>query len=203
MAVGVEIDGRVEGADAVVVAAGPWTPQLIDPTGAWRPIRPVWGVVAAVELERPPSHVLEEAAIDIEPDTEAPPPSASAAPGRYGFSLVTAEGSSALGSTFLDDERDPQSLVEELRTRGSRFVPSLAAAPVVDLRSCARPVALDRRPLVGRVPGLENAFLAAGHGPWGISTGPATARMIADLVTGRVATIPAGLDPARFGPIER
>jgi glycine/D-amino acid oxidase-like deaminating enzyme len=34
---------------------------------------------------------------------------------------------------------------------------------------------------------------------WGISTGPASARLVADLVLGRSPVIPAELDPARFG----
>ena len=47
-------------AGAVLVAAGPWTPEVIDPTRAWQPIVPVWGVVAEVEMDDPPRHVLEE-----------------------------------------------------------------------------------------------------------------------------------------------
>ena len=62
-------DGLVEAA-AVVVTAGPWSPGVVDPTGAWRPILPFWGVIVELELEAPPRHVLEEADIDaaIEPD---------------------------------------------------------------------------------------------------------------------------------------
>lgn len=202
-AVGVEIDGRIEAADAVVVAAGPWTPSLIDPTGRWQPIRPVWGVVAQVGLDRPPRHVLEETAIDIEPNEPSEPDARSGddAAGAFGFSLITAGGASALGSAFLDTEPDPPALVARLRERGARYVPALATAPVTGVRSCARPVSADRRPLVGRVPGLAGAFVAAGHGPWGISTGPATARMVADLVLGREPAIPPQLDPARFGTV--
>ena len=55
--------------------------------------------------------------------------------------------------------------------------PAIAATPVVGLRICARPVSPDGRPLVGAVPGIRNAFVAAGHGPWGISTGPGSARL--------------------------
>ena len=51
-------------AGAVIVAAGPWTPEVIDPTRAWRPIVPVWGVVADVDLPDPPGHVLEEAGVE-------------------------------------------------------------------------------------------------------------------------------------------
>jgi glycine/D-amino acid oxidase-like deaminating enzyme len=67
------------------------------------------------------------------------------------------------------------------------------------VRACARPQSSDGRPLVGIVPGRRNLYVCAGHGPWGISTGPASARMIADLVLGRGPAIPAELDPARFG----
>lgn len=199
VAVGVELDGRLEPAGAVVVAGGPWTPGLLDPTGRWRPIRPVWGVVAQVELDRPPRHVVEEAGIEIEPPAGPGDDRPATLPGEVAFSLVTAGGATSLGSTFLAGEPDPAAWVAAIRERGARFVPDLAAAPLVGLRSCARPVAADGRPLVGAVPGIERAFVAAGHGPWGISTGPATARMVADLILGRPAGIPAALDPARFG----
>jgi len=49
------------------------------------------------------------------------------------------------------------------------------------------------------VPGIRGAFVAAGNGAWGISTGPGTARLIADLVLERNPTIPPELDAARFG----
>jgi glycine/D-amino acid oxidase-like deaminating enzyme len=177
----------------VVVAAGPWTPELVDPGGRWRPIRPLWGVVAEVGLADPPRHVLEEAGIDetIEPGGEAM--------AGVAFSLVTADRSSVLGSTFLDHEPDAASFVPAIVERGAGFVPAIAGAAIVGLRSCARPLSLDGRPLVGRVPWADGLLVAAGHGPWGISTGPAAGRMIADVVLGRDAAIPAALDPGRFG----
>lgn len=189
-AAGVRVGGASIGADVVLVAAGPWSPAVIDPSGAWRPIRPLWGVVVALELAAPPVHVLEEVAID-----------AGIAPGGAAagvdFSLVTAAGSSSLGSTFLDDEPDAEALVPHLVAHGSRFVPAIAGAPVLGVRSCARPLARDGRPLVGRVPGVEGLWIAAGHGPWGISTGPASARQVADAILGG-GPVPAGTDPARF-----
>ncbi len=184
-------DGGRIGAEAVLVAAGPWSPALIDPTGAWRPIRPTWGVVVAVELASPPTHVLEEAEISIEPGVEGEP--------GVSFSLVTAAGASSLGSTFLDDEPDGGALVPAIVDRGARFVPAIAGAWLGDHRVCARPLSIDGRPLIGRVPWIDGLWLAAGHGPWGISTGPASGRLVADLIVGRVATPPLALDPTRFG----
>jgi glycine/D-amino acid oxidase-like deaminating enzyme len=182
------------------VTAGPWTPGIIDPTGSWRPIQPIWGVVAEVALDNAPAHVLEEAGIGIEPRPGRDGDADAAAPGDgFEFSLVTARGATSLGSTFLAAEPRPADLVDRLRARGASFVPGLAHAPLVSVRSCARPVALDGRPLVGAVPWFDRVFVAAGHGPWGISTGPATARLISDLVLGNESAIPAALDPARFG----
>jgi D-hydroxyproline dehydrogenase subunit beta len=198
-AVGVEVDGVEAAAGAVIVAAGPWTPSIVDPTGAWQPIRPSWGVVAHVDLAAAPRHVLEEAEIDIEPNDEIDDEGASAREAGIQFSLVTAGATSSLGSTFLAAEPRPAEFVDGLRAHGARFVPGLATAPIVAVRSCARPVSLDGRPLVGAVPWLERAYVAAGNGPWGISTGPATARLVADLVLGNATGVPGALSPARFG----
>jgi len=207
------VSGRVAGValaggerlatEEVVVAAGPWTPELVDRSGAWRPIRPLWGVVVAVELPDPPTHVLEEAEIEIErgsePDDAGGIDAADAEP-DLAFSLVTAAGASSLGSTFLEHEPDPAGLVPSMVARGASFVPAIASAGLGAHRVCARPQSLDGRPLVGRVPGFDGLWVAAGHGPWGISTGPASGRLIADLIDGRVGAPPPALDPGRFAP---
>jgi len=44
-------DGTLLSADAVLVAAGPWTPALVDPTGGWAPIRATWGVTIQLHLD--------------------------------------------------------------------------------------------------------------------------------------------------------
>jgi glycine/D-amino acid oxidase-like deaminating enzyme len=186
---------RIRGGN-VLVAAGPWTPALIDPSGAWRPIVPRWGVVVPVTLADPPRRVLEEAEISIEPGADD---QGEADAAGHAFSLVTAEGTSSLGSTFLADEPDAAALAPGLVSRGARFVPAIGDAPRGAPRLCARPQSLDGRPLVGRIPGVDGLWVAAGHGPWGISTGPASGRLVADLIDGRLAAPPAALDPARFG----
>jgi glycine/D-amino acid oxidase-like deaminating enzyme len=195
-ATGVRAGDRFEAAGAVVVAAGPWSPELIDPTGSWRPIRPLWGVVVEVELANPPGHVLEEVGVDVEGGIPTPHGVSGSDPE---FSLVTANGSSSLGSTFLRSEPDRDAMAPRLVKHGATYVPAIAKAAVGASRSCARPLSVDGRPLIGRVPGTDGLWIAAGHGPWGISTGPASGRLLADLVLGRVAAPPAALDPARFG----
>ena len=188
-------DGSRIPAGNVLVAAGPWTPALIDPSGAWAPIVPRWGVVVPVTLADPPARVLEEAEISIEPGADD---GATDAAG-HAFSLVTAEGRSSLGSTFLEHEPDAAALAPGLISRGARFVPAVADAPRGAPRRCARPQSLDGRPLLGPIAGIDGLWVAAGHGPWGISTGPASGRLIADLIDGRLAAPPTALDPARFG----
>lgn len=187
-------DGSTILADSVVVAAGPWTPAVVDPSGSWRPIRPLWGVVVSIALDGPPRYVLEEAEIDIEPAGDD-------APNGPAFSLVTAEGASSLGSTFLDDEPDASALVDALVARGATFVPAVRHSRRGAIRACARPLSQDGRPLIGRIPWVDGLWVVAGHGPWGISTGPASGRLLADLITGREAGPPPELDPARFGPM--
>jgi glycine/D-amino acid oxidase-like deaminating enzyme len=173
----------------VLVAAGPWSVDLVPGWTGRPPISRRWGVVATVDLAAPPRRILEELGI-----------AAHGSAMEIEFSLMTAGGSSSLGSTFLADEPDPAALVDAIRAHGSTFVPAVAGAAVTGVRLCARPVAFDGRPLVGAVPGEERLFVCAGHGPWGISTGPASARMVVNAMLSSEATaaIPPALRASRF-----
>jgi glycine/D-amino acid oxidase-like deaminating enzyme len=173
-------------AGAILVAAGPWAPEVIDPTRVWRPIVPVWGLVLEVELPDPPRHVLEEAGVEEV---------AAGGPGLL-FSLVATEGAVSVGSTFLAEEPETEAWAGVMRQAAEQFVPGLAGAKVVGTRTCARPQSFDGRPLVGPVGDIEGIWVAAGHGRWGISAGPATARLAADAMLGRAA-VPAALAAGR------
>jgi D-amino-acid dehydrogenase len=62
-----------------------------------------------------------------------------------------------------------------------------------------RPMTFDDLPIIGRVPGHRNLWLATGHGMLGVSMSTATAQLIADSITGRVPLIdPAPYDAERF-----
>jgi glycine/D-amino acid oxidase-like deaminating enzyme len=206
-AIGVRVGGRLEAAGTVLVAAGPSTPSLVEPGGSWRPIRPIWGVVAGLALSGAPTHGLEAIDITIEPGVAVDAIGEPIGPSEseVEFSLVPARGSSSLGSTFLPSEPDPAAWLATLRRVGARYVPAVAEAPLVGLRHCARPVSADGRPLIGAVGGIGGLVVAAGHGPWGISTGPGSARLAADLILGRIGRgdLPDALDPNRFGPVQR
>jgi D-hydroxyproline dehydrogenase subunit beta len=192
---GVLAGGRHFAAGAVLVAAGPWSPEVIDPTRAWQPIVPVWGVVVEVSVDEPPRHVIEEVGVEgvagVGQGDEA-----AGAPASI-FSLVAANGSVSVGSTFLAEEPDPASWAGRLRRAGEPFVPALKRARVESARACARPQSLDGRPLIGPAGGIDDLWIAAGHGPWGISTGPAAARIAADALLGR-AEVPPELSASRF-----
>lgn len=187
-AVGVRLeDGASVAAGAVLIAAGPWTPRLVDPSGAWRPIVPTWGVTVQLELAGPPpTHVIEEdegdainrpaAATERAAGSEASDPPSL-------FSLSSAAGITTLGSTFLPAEPDEASVAEFLIRRAVAYMPSIADARIVGRRTCARPQSVDGRPFIGAVGGFpDGLYVCAGHGPWGISTGPASAAIAARAV---------------------
>jgi glycine/D-amino acid oxidase-like deaminating enzyme len=191
---GVRVGDQLLTAGAVLAAAGPWTPGLIDPTGRWAPIRPLWGAVVEIELADPPHHALEEASIEASIGTGM----AAGIPNEHEFSLMPLPGVSVAGSTFLDTEPDPAAWIEPILERATRFVPAVDRAPIRGAHACPRPLSGDGRPLIGAVPGRRGLYMCAGHGPWGISTGPASARLVADLMLGRQPVIPAELDSGRF-----
>ncbi len=186
MATGVRLaSGAQIGCGRVVVAAGPWTPELVPGWSGSARIRAVWGVVVSVRLEEAPRHVLEELGIDR--------------PGRPPdelFSLVTAGPDSSVGSTFLGERPDPAARAPGLLSRAAEFVPALAGSNQLAVRACARPLSFDGRPFIGAVPAVTGLYVCAGHGPWGISTGPGSARRLTELMLGRGTEDPV-FAPAR------
>ena len=201
-AVGIIREGaRAVAADAVLVAAGPWSPYLVDPSGGWQPIVATWGATAVLELANPPRHVVEEARVETvnQPVDGSGPrrrPAPEAIPSL--FTIAAAAGEAVIGSTFLAVEPDHRALAPVLVERGTRYLPALAAARIRATRACARPQSFDGRPLVGPVPGVAGLHLAAGNGPWGISCGPATARLAVDAMLDATAPLPAPLRTDRF-----
>ncbi|TMG25734.1 MAG: FAD-binding oxidoreductase [Chloroflexi bacterium] len=195
---GIVVNGEHVAAGSVLVAGGPWSPAIVSPSGGWQPIVPIWGVNVGVELPARPRHVLEEAGVEHLAHSPLTRGDADESSFESAFSLVTVGRTSTLGSTFLPLEPDRDRLAPELKRRGSAFVPSLASSRIQSTRLCARPQSRDRRPLLGAVAGVDGLFIAAGHGQWGISTGPASAELVVDVILGRTS-VPPELDPGRFG----
>ena len=190
--------GRVHGviaggvrrtAGAVLVAAGPWTPEVVDPTRAWSPIAPVWGVVVEFQLGSPPRHVVEEVGVEAVAAGGALP-GPSSAQSRRAERRPSARPFSARSPTRTPGSRP-------CAPGPPRFCPRCRVRARAGVRACARPQSLDGRPLVGEAEGVEGLWVAAGHGPWGISTGPATARLVVEAIRAE-AEVPAALSVRRM-----
>jgi glycine oxidase len=92
--------------------------------------------------------------------------------------------------------------VHWLLSEAIEMIPALAEAPIVEIWTGFRPNSLDGLPSIG--PGaVEGLFFATGHGPSGIAPAPASAELLADLVTGATPKVPtAPFDPRRFVGVE-
>lgn len=199
-------DASTVRADAVLVAAGPWSPALVDAGGGWSPIHRTWGVTVQLRLDSALHHVIEEDEVDsVNRPAVATARAAAAGTDEAGsdgagadeppslFSIASANGVSTLGSTFLPSEPEPRAVARLLLARAQRFVRGIGSAEILQTRMCARPQSVDGRPFIGPVAGVEGLFVCAGHGPWGISTGPGSAALVADAILDGPDIIPAEL----------
>jgi D-amino-acid dehydrogenase len=59
----------------------------------------------------------------------------------------------------------------------------------------SRPCFADSRPVIGRAPGQPGLWLSYGHAHWGLTLGPASGRLLAEMITGA----PPFCDPAPYG----
>jgi glycine/D-amino acid oxidase-like deaminating enzyme len=126
-------------------------------------VEPLWGVTARATGVRS-RHVLEESGVEA----------ITGAPHGEIFTLC----GDRLGSSFHPgDEPDAQAVAERLRERARAFVGEVA---ISDVRACARPRSITGELILERRD--DRSVVCAGHGPWGISIGPATAREAARLI---------------------
>ncbi|KAL9934822.1 hypothetical protein V8E36_006597 [Tilletia maclaganii] len=63
--------------------------------------------------------------------------------------------------------------------------PALAEGRVLTRSLCYRPMTERGYPFISEVPDHPGIFLNSGHGPWGISLGPGSGKVMADLVLGK------------------
>ncbi|MDP2334518.1 MAG: FAD-binding oxidoreductase [Reyranella sp.] len=81
------------------------------------------------------------------------------------------------------------------------LAPALADAPIVARQACFRLVTEDGLPLIGKVPGVDGAYVATGHSVWGMLNAPATGEAMAELILDGAARHVdlAPFDPGRVG----
>lgn len=181
--VGVQTASSTLAADRVVLAAGSWSSQIsiqgVDPIR----VRPIRGQL--VQLQSPPAHLRRVIW------------------GANGYLVPWPDGSILVGATVEDvgfDESNTEAGVASLRRAAAELVPSLADAPVVNVRAGLRPRGPDDLPLIGPSRAVPGLFYATAHYRNGVLLAPLTGKLTRDLVFGDTGD-PAlrALDPARHG----
>jgi glycine/D-amino acid oxidase-like deaminating enzyme len=204
---GVEVDGgeTIEG-DAVVIAMGPWSMLA----AGWLPLPGVFGLKGhSLVLEtgtRLKAAAFSAAAVFLEcPEAvTGGAQSPELFPRPDGTTYVCAiSSSSPLPADPAEVAPDPGA-IERLQAMCRRLSPVLGQAKVLARQACHRPVTQDGLPLIGPVPGHEGAYVAAGHGVWGILNAPATGEAVAELIIDDVARSVdlSPFDPARLPPLD-
>jgi glycine/D-amino acid oxidase-like deaminating enzyme len=173
---GVRVGGETIEGDAVVLAMGPWTSRI---GGLKLPrVRGLKGYSVTLAGAEVPAHALfvdyrTASGRALEPEIFPRPD----------------------GDVYVCGMADPQPLPEGpegvevddaacavLAGAAGRVSKALAAATITRRQACYRPVTDDNLPLIGRVPGTPGAYVATGHGPWGMLNAPATGLALAELI---------------------
>jgi glycine oxidase len=172
--------------------------QFVDCTGAWASatsclpniqVTPKKGQMLSVVLPSslPLHFVVRTPDIYIVPRTSGPN-----------------AGRAIIGATIEDagfDKTLNPSAVAHLRSLASALLPPLADAPQLEAWAGLRPATADGLPLLGALPHQPNHFMATGHYRDGILLAPATAHVMAQLLSSEAPSIDlTPFSPARTAP---
>lgn len=169
-------------ADAVVVAAGAWSGELLASLGLALPVEPVKGQM-----------ILYKCAADFLPAMVL-------AAGRY--AIPRRDGHVLVGSTleYAGFDKTPSAeALHSLRASAAELLPALAEAEVVAHWAGLRPGSPDGIPFIGPVPGHTGLWLNCGHFRNGLVLAPASCQLLTDLLLGNAPII----DPAPYAPALR
>jgi len=173
---GVVVEGETLSAGTVVIAGGAWSPAFGVQLGVEIPIAPQRGQIIHLSL----SHT----------DTSAWP-MISALHGHYMVPWpdhrVVVGATRETGSGFRPYATAAG--VREVLSEALRVAPGLAAAEIRDIRVGLRPYSADTMPVLGPVPGVRGISLATGHGPTGLTLGPYSGKVVADVILGTQPTV--------------
>ena len=198
---GVETDGGAIGGDAVVIAMGPWSVLA----SSWLPLPAVFGLkghsLVFDTAETIPAEALfleyrEATGVSLSPEVF---------PRSDGTTYVCAISSES--PLPIDPSRvvPDDGVIKRLEIMSDRLSPALDGERILARQACYRPVTQDGLPLIGRIAGLNGAFVATGHSVWGILNAPATGEAMADLIvhgTSRNVDL-TPFDPARLPSLIR
>ena len=165
-------------ADQVVVALGPWAPDVLKPLGIDLPMTVKRGYHRNFHAAGNAglTHTVLDADVGY-----------CLAPMEQGIRLTT-------GAEFARRDAPPTPVqFDRLMPQAEALFP--LGAPVEDQPWLgSRPCFADSRPVIGPAPGQSGLWLAVGHAHWGLTLGPATGRLIAEMITGK----PTFVDPAPY-----
>jgi D-amino-acid dehydrogenase len=178
VASGIQTAGEIVSADEFIVCTGAWTPFLNSELGCRIPIQPGKGY--SITMPRPhvcPRYpmILEECHVGITPFQDGY---------RIGSTMEFVGYDTELNHTRLNC----------LRTGAAEYLRDPTAEPVEEEWYGWRPMTWDGLPRLDRSPRFSNVWVAAGHNMLGISMGPATGKLMAELIDGR----PPHVDPQPF-----
>ena len=167
-------------ADQVVVATGAWTPRVASFLGDSIPVQPGKGYSMTVARPRlgPRLNILigdRWAAVNPMGDQ------------------LRMSGWLELGRLDTRPSLDRLAHIEANVRSRIRLDPDLT---VLERWAGIRPVTPDGIPIIGPTPRWSNVTYAVGHGKLGLSLGPVTGRMVAQMLCG----LPTDLDPGPFSP---
>ncbi|HLG49842.1 MAG TPA: FAD-dependent oxidoreductase [Reyranella sp.] len=198
-------DGAVVEGDAVVIAMGPWSILA----SRWLPLPGVYGFKGhSLVFETGDSVPAEALFLEYqEASGEVLTPEVFArADGTVWACAVSSTSPLPVDPAGVVADEGAHARLEALCRSLS---PVLAAAPIRARQACFRPVTEDGVPLMGRVSGVDGAYIATGHSVWGMLNAPASgeamAELILDGVTSHVNLTPFAperlkvFDPARLG----
>jgi glycine/D-amino acid oxidase-like deaminating enzyme len=105
-----------------------------------------------------------------------------------GLGFGPAPGGGVLaGGTRDEGDRSPEvrpEVVQRIRRRLGELLPAARDARLTHRWCCFRPATADGQPVVDRVPGVDNAWVSAGHDGTGMLLAPATGRALAAWIAG-------------------
>jgi len=159
--------GPIDAGD-VVVALGPWAPDVLAPLGIKLPLAVKRGYHRHFRAQGNAS--LARPVLDADNGY-------CLAPMEQGIRLTT-------GAEFAARDAAPTPVQFERLLPAARQLFALGEPAEPRTWLGARPCFPDSRPVIGRAPNQRGLWLAYGHAHWGLTLGPATGRLIAEMMTG-------------------
>ncbi len=162
------------GVETVIIAGGAWSPRFAEELDASIPVEPQRGQIAHLGIPADLGETGSWPMLKLFSDQYQ----VSWPDQRVAVGATRETGSGFAPHTTAAGVRDV--LDEALRA-----APGLAMAEVLEVRVGLRPVTADLMPVIDRLPGPLDVVVATGHGPTGLTTGPYSGRLAADLALGR------------------